>query len=266
MKAKTFLITAFIFLQVHFLFSQCISIELSVTWEKGYDITKEDSVVNAPKLNIIYRNNCNANYYLLKMSHSLNGLPYVPCHILYNNRVSQEPLTLNIEYLNGKNANMNFIVKFEDTPFLFKDWWVSIDPEDNDDKDAPINCLFNSIYAYIFSDRNSTKYELTRKYFEFFDETHKDILNSFRDQFIFVKSNETFIDIYDLVGFQILGGCYTFNINQNSLNNYIKVYQPDFVTHIYNELKIELPAVVGEYQRYSGAFNTNKVTVCFGDR
>ena len=32
------------------------------------------------------------------------------------------------------------------------------------------------------------------------------------------------------------------------------------------EQELELPEIVGEYQLYSGAFNTNKVTVCFGER
>ena len=45
---------------------------------------------------------------------------------------------------------------------------------------------------------------------------------------------------------------------KNTIENYVLTY--DHIT------KLELPAIVGEYQLYSGGFNTNKVTVCFGYR
>jgi len=68
MKPKILLITVFLFLQTNSIFSQCISIELSITWETGYDIFKKDSIVEIPSLNITYRNNCDTNYYFFKVS------------------------------------------------------------------------------------------------------------------------------------------------------------------------------------------------------
>ena len=61
----------------------CISIELSVTWKMGYDNFNKDSTVSIPILNIAYRNNCNGNYYFLKVSESKDSLPPIYCGICY---------------------------------------------------------------------------------------------------------------------------------------------------------------------------------------
>lgn len=73
---KKLIIVALLSIQVQIVFAQCISVELSVTWEAGYDIFEKDSMIHIPKLHIIYRNNCNTNYYFLKISENRDGLGY----------------------------------------------------------------------------------------------------------------------------------------------------------------------------------------------
>jgi hypothetical protein len=92
------------------------------------------------------------------------------------------------------------------------------------------------------------------------DITPENIISGFiKDQFVFLKSGETYIDTYNLIGFKLVEGCFTFMIDSEDIK--------DYVIGIGQETEeFELPAIVGEYSLYSGAFNTNKVTVCFGDR
>ena len=108
--------------------------------------------------------------------------------------------------------------------------------------------------------------EGTRKYkFSADDILSENIISSVGEQFVFLKSGETYTDTYNLIAFKILGGCYTFHTFDNIIENYVLTTEMDSVTKRPVEQKLELPETVGEYFRYSGSFNTNKVTVCFGD-
>jgi len=86
------------------------------------------------------------------------------------------------------------------------------------------------------------------------------ILDPVKDQFVFLKPNEIHTDTYNLVAYKIVEGCFTFFIKRKEIKNYVATYKDEI------DQEIELPEIVGEYHRYSGAFNTNKVTVCFGER
>ena len=120
---------------------------------------------------------------------------------------------------------------------------------------------------------NSSKWQ-----FEPPDVLPENLLDSVGDKFVFLKSGETHIDTYNLVAFQIVEGCYTFFIDQEDIKDYVLHTEIIFTNRdwIINEKgevtvktiehKLELPEIVGEYHLYSGAFNTNKVTVCFGKR
>ena len=275
MKAKTLLITTLLFLQVHFLFSQCISIELSVTWEMGHDIFEEDSIVYIPNLHIIYRNNCSTNFYFLKMSGSGNGLPCI-CY-------SARPHPDNIDYFLWSTnyrerakeyfnyANDNFNVTIGGRP-SFGDCWLiyndTIDITKAGYRDVINSDLYNK-YGYIYYEilKNAIfSYGFGRRDFKPSDLTVEHILDSVKDQFVFLKQGEIFIDTYNLVAFKIVEGCFTFYIAQDAIMSYVLMQEYDWEMSRFFDVEHELPAIVGEYHRYTGAFNTNKVTVCFGER
>jgi len=282
MNAKTLLIIALFLLQEQSVLSQCISIELSVTWETGYDIFQKDSVVDIPKLNIIYRNNCTVDYYFLKVSESRDGLPKLPCVVLvhpsfrgpdeslrwHNNFFERAKESINDakKYHGSKNENFHVIIGGE--PLYINSWEVSrntIDTFKNYSHDL-INCDLSKVYNYIYYENNDEEKVIMKLCFESSDITPENITDSLKDKFVFVKSGATFIDIYNLIGFKLIEGCFTFYVHQNDIKNYVLNLQWDSVNKENMEQKLELPEVVGEYQRYSGAFNTNKVTVCFGNK
>ena len=260
MKPKIFLITTLLFLQVHFLFSQCISIELSVTWEMGHDIFIKDSVMSIPILNITYRNNCDTNYYFFKVSPRSDDYPMVLCWGSIHPDES-------IDYLKkgefrGEYVNQNFNVLMGWQPSYEAGWLIF-----NDTINYPhqfsmenIHCILHLIYAYIYSGKNRD-YK-TPAYFVSSDITPENILLDLfvKDQFVYIKSGETHIDTYNLMGYKMVEGCFTFLITKNAIERYV------ITSFGLDEEKFELPTIVGEYHRYSGVFNTNKVTVCFGER
>jgi hypothetical protein len=271
-------------LQANNLFSQCISIEFSVTWEAGYHILKKDSMVSIPKLNIAYHNNCDTNYYFLKVIDNREGVPDVGCAILYGTSISslKKPDYHIIMNLNAKQyTNQNFNVTFWNTIYHCSSWFVYSDTIDiTKPVSFPVvNCSIASFCKYIRLN-NNPNYQYPRKHdFEPSDVLPENILGSVNDHFVFLKSGETHIDSFNLVPFQIVEGCYTFYTDQEDIKSYVLYQETIFDKNTKYVLdldgnptfkminhKLELPAIVSEYHRYSGAFNTNKVTVCFGDR
>jgi len=275
MKAKILLIIILFFLQSNCLFSQCISIELSITWQMGHDIFNKDSVISVPMLNITYRNDCNFDYYFLNVYASGNNLPEkFPCFLLDNIRYEEYIKSDYIKemQLYGKYTNKNFRVAIRgDNYYSTNWWWVYCDSTDKLDYYdyelfcAYVNCHLKRIYAYICHDaklednKRMTSEGASKLDFKQADLLPENLLYSVGERFVFLKSGETSTDIYNLIAFQIIEGCYTFLIDQDEIKKY--VLGADGI----NTIELELPSVVGEYQLYSGAFNTNKVTVCFGE-
>lgn len=240
-------------LQGQLLFSQCISIELSVIWEKGYDIFNKDSTVFIPILNITYRNNCDTNYYFLKVSDSDNGLPrLLSPDNMYNENLKSGDLKREFY---ARHANRNFIVNIRGTPWYTNIWSVYSDTVDFHNKMCSfefVNVALFNIYGYMNHDKSKKK----NIWLALSDTTSENILGLPKDLFVFLKPGETYIDTYNLIAFKLLAANFTFLTDQDEIKNYFKTTKEE----------VELPKIVGEYYRYSGAFNTNKVTVCFGEK
>jgi hypothetical protein len=275
MKTVILLIAAAIIcLHGKLVFAQSISVELSVTWETGYDIFKKDSVVYTPKLNITYRNLSNTNYYFLKISDSRKGLPMLPYagSIHPNFKNFEEYLqwrhdnTGRVKYDNY--ANKNFYVRIGGTSSYGDGWYAHSDTIDyyKGHRLSDINTDLQNIHEYIYLNNNSentNEYEI-KYYFSPLDLTPENILNAVKDKFVFLKANETYVDIYNLTGFKLVGGQFTFMINIDSFVNYVileSIWDSDKA--YWTEQKMELPAVVGKYHLYSGSFFTNSITVKF---
>jgi hypothetical protein len=173
------------------------------------------------------------------------------------------------EYFNHTNDNYN--VQIGGFPRLGDIWSIYSKTTDTT-KDRGrefINCNLKDIYNYIYYDILNNEifsYGSELRDFKPSDLTAENILDSVKDLFVFLKPGETFIDTYNLVAFKIVEGCFTFFIGQEDIKNYV-LYQehyPEMKRIV--DIEHELPTIVGEYHHYSGAFNTNKVTVCFGER
>ena len=260
MKLKIFFFTLFLFLQVHSLFSQCLSIELSVTWEMGYDIFQKDSIVSIPKLNITYRNNCDTNYYFFKVSPRKDGSKMILCSAM---RQYEDNDDLKRAKSHSNYVNQKFNVIMGESPWYDSGWDIFNDTIDSYEGKhfERVACDLDEIYQYMYAENHYKRVIKMPFYFVPSDITPENILTSVNDQFVFLKSRETFVDTYNLIGFKLVEGYFTFMIMQNEIENYV------VALHDYkNSINVELPEIVGEYHRYSGRFNTNKVTVCFGER
>ena len=242
------------------LFSQCISVELSVTWEMGYDIFKKDSIVSIPKLNITYRNNCDTNYYFFKVSPRKDGSIMILCSGMMQ---YEDNDYLKWAKLHGNYANQKFNVIMGKTPWYNAGWDIFNDTKDSYEGHyfERIGCDLDEIYQYMYAGNYFKRVIKMPFYFVPSDITPENILTSVSDQFVFLKSGKTFVDTYNLIGFKIVEGCFTFMILKNEIENYVIAFHDHK-----NSINVELPKIVGEYYRYSGGFNTNKVTVCFGER
>jgi len=262
MKVKTLLIIALLFLQWNFVFSQCISIELSVTWKMGYDIFNKDSVISIPMLNITYRNNCDTNYYFFKVSPRKDGYSMVRCYALRN--IFDHELQKIAKSYQYNYTNRAFNVLIGKGNSINKAWEIVEDTIEfflKDPSKERISCALQDIYQYLCSERYNKSTKNNHKCFEPSIVTPENILSgSGLERFVFLKPNETHIDTYNLIGYKFVEGSFTFHIDQNVIKNYVLGLDAG------RTIEIKLPAVVGEYQLYSGSFNTNKVTVCFGEK
>jgi len=272
MKAKILIITVLLSFQMQFVFAQCISVELSVSWNIGYDIFKKDSSVIIPKLHITYRNISGSNYYFLKVSDSRNGLPMIPYAGSVHPFDFDDYLRWRDDYLgramsHNNYANQNFHVTIGGMPLFSAGWFVISDSlyfgEEQEVEIESINSNLADIYEYIYRINNS-EYEIKKIYFPPSDVTPENILGAVKDQFVFLKPGETSIDIYNLIGFKLVEGCFTFIINQSCFKNYVLTESWDWENNqSRNKQEIKLPLKVGEYELYTGDFLTNQVRVSF---
>ncbi|MDR1114930.1 MAG: hypothetical protein LBL33_02040 [Tannerella sp.] len=267
---KILLVIVLLSFQVPIVFAQCISVELSVTWETGYNIFKKDTAIYIPKLRITYRNLSSNSYYFLKVSGGKGELPEMPYAGSVHPSNFDEYLRWRDDYFgkaksHNNYANQNFHVRIGGTPLYNDSWYVHSDTLDyhKEYEIDFINSELADIYEYIFRNSN-IKYVEKDLYFSPLDITPKNILGAVKSQFVFLKPNEVHIDTYNLIGFKLVEGCFTFMLNQNGFKSYVLV-QPiwDNKQSLWVEQKMELPIKVGEYHLYSGSFFTNSVKVDF---
>ena len=278
MRTKLSFISTFLLLHVNFLFAQCISIELSVIWEKEPHIHKKCAKVKTPKLNISYHNNCDTNYYFLKVSNNKDNLLGFICTLLVGHDPLKKPdYHAMVNYLAKSYSNQHFNVSIRFPRSSYFGCAAEVYPDTIDISKArgsdAINCSLNAFSSYIRYKKNPNYLSEEvrnpdgsfKRNFEPSDLLPENILGSMKDEYVFLKSGETYIDTYNLIAFQIIEGCYTFFVYGDTIMNYVSKNYYDSKLKKFVDEELALPARVGEYQLYSGGFNTNKVTVCFGE-
>ncbi|MBU1014059.1 MAG: hypothetical protein KKG99_13755 [Bacteroidetes bacterium] len=272
---KTINLYIILFLHLSFnisTYSQSVSIELSAKWVKGYDIFQKDSTIYYPELIITYRNNSDTNYYFQKISDSRCGLPMLPWGTLLQYPIEEylNPNYLKRAKMHENFANDNYKVIIGGDASFSKGWIIVNDTVDieveqeqeidmvNDD----LADIYEYIYREIFSKQPDTLNEVKTHYIES-DLIPEVIIDKFKDKFVFLMPGETCIDTYNLIGFKLLKGGFTFCICP-----YLPTYV--YTTPIwdknqskYIETKTMLPKLVGEYKLYSGNFNSNKIAITF---
>ena len=89
------------------------------------------------------------------------------------------------------------------------------------------------------------------------------VLTKYKNKFVFLKPGESYTDTYNLIGFKLLKGSFTFYVRPH-LPPYVYT-APIWDSHQsqYAERKVLLPQIVGGYTLYSGNFYSNKITITF---
>lgn len=251
-------------------FSQSVSIELSAKWIKGYDVFQKDSTLYYPQLIITYRNNSDTNYYFQKISDSRCGLPMLPLGTSLQYPIEEylNPNYLKRAKISGNYVNDSYKVIIGGDA-SFSKGWIIVNDTSNIEVEQEIDMVNDdlaNIYEYLYRNncvKQPDSLSEVKTHYTASDIIPEVIIDKFKDKFVFLMPGETCIDTYNLIGFKLLKGCFTF---------YICPYLPTYVytTPIwdknqskYIETKTMLPKLVGEYKLYSGNFNSNKISITF---
>lgn len=249
------------------LFAQCVSIELTVCWKKGNSVfVNNDSNTCLPYLNIIYRNNSEMPLYFLKVSQERKGLPQITRSSLPGQIVSNKSA---LKYANY--SGNSYIIELG-TSYNYLDGWEILPDTLNSGLEHEIDIINDDladIYEYIFN-KTSTEYTDINKerklHFNKSEINPDGILKSINDHFVFLNPGEIYTESYNLLGFQLVRGSFTFIINQNDLKDYVftePIWDNNQAKYI--ETKAYLPEKVGKYKLFYGDFNSNETTIKFSN-
>ena len=261
---KIFLNTVFFFSFVS-VYPQVISVELSIEWKKE-DILLPDTFLNGsnkscvPYLNITYRNNSDSAIYFLKVSASNKGIPPIVSLIFTSSENNVRP-PLSFSNYSGKD----YYVYIGNSPNCFNLWEVASDTctLSQDYGEEMINAELNDIYENLAKQlRVDIGYDFDSCPSKMDDMEEDMLIKMYKDNFIFLKSGETFTEHYNLTGFYLLGGNFEFSIHPNFFYDYMYgegTWNADQKKWILN--KLALPKHLNGYNLYSGMFLSNKVSI-----
>jgi hypothetical protein len=127
--------------------------------------------------------------------------------------------------------------------------------------------IYNYLHYYSQTEIKEEKKEEKEQWYHYFsDITHDTIINNSLDKFVFLKPGETYVDKYNLIGFQITGGTFTFQLDDTKSLDYIEgdpIFGDEAKSFVSHYQRRSLPLKVGKYGLFIGNFLTNKVTVQF---
>ena len=244
--------------------SQCVSIELSVSWKRDSFVFKsKENTYCYPSLEITYRNNSLQPLYFLKVLHPYNGLPrtFYLIHVLPQNRANLP--------LNCDNTGENYTVCFDDVPAMFNQTWYILSDSTYIEGEYEVDFVNDDLYRVyqnVFDTLSnesvfSPNHRVFFKESDFiFEEYPEEVV---KNQFVFLKPGESYIDTVNLIGFLLVGGNYTFRIKDDCLKSYVLgASRQDVEKEIFIETRIPLPPYIKEYKLYDGEIRTNEVRIC----
>ena len=266
-KNYCFVLTLVMFVVINnTLYSQDLSINLSIRWSEKPYLFNTDSIVQYPELVVSYTNNSNKKLYIKKTSNKPNG--YVgfmheiqsPYHRNENYSYIND---LNNDVINKPYKNNKYIVllSIEDT-YRYARWYLKDENYTDELENLETNqlnyyidvvnqCIYREIMGY-----NDT--EWGNLVFTQSDISKDSIWENRHNMFMFLNPHETKDDVYNLTCLYILKGTYTFIIDSEEFK---KDVVADFVP--WKRIGVPLPKKVKKYKLYSGKFTSNSVTVSF---
>lgn len=259
---KKLLIITFLLLNLSKSIAQCISIELAIEWRKP---TKEfytiDNMKCIPYLLVTYRNNTNNPVYFVKKSKSNENPP-----LIYGGTTKYvKAISDLVKFENLQKSKYKVYIGLTSNFLNYSDSWEILKYPDDiniEHESLIINDVLSDFYNII--NKSNKNNEPLPMIFYTNEITKKDIVTKLREKFVFLKAGEKYIDSFNLIGFQLLGGDYTFVLKNDSLANFIYTNSTwDTINEKWVFKKLNLPYKVGKYKLYSGTYCSNEVNIIF---
>lgn len=247
--------------------SQGVKIEISIRWDKNsielptkYDLYIKNECV--PFLKITYRNNTDSDIYFLKVINNRNHLPFMGNAWLDGVTIRDSVFKYFPPDLT--NEGKKLFIKINGLDIFTGDWNILTDTNhlqsiEDEYLDGQIGDFYWAISEQSDLERDSLN---PFGYFREADVTYDAIARNLHSDFIFLSSNESYSEEYNLIGFFLVGGKYEFYLSKHNFSNF--VYAESKNESILPR-KIFLPNQVNGYKLYFGPFDSNKVSTVFRD-
>lgn len=237
-------------------YGQKLSIELSIEWKyEESDIYSRLNFNNVPFLKIRYNNLSNDSIFLPKVYKNAYFLPQFAAGTL------MADFKLNdFDKMHVPSIDWNVLIG--GMPPNNMQWEVLPDSIDYDSEHevGEINQILSDIYNSIFKFNESN----TVRYDQITDIKELQILGELKEDFVFLLPHLNHVEYYNLVGFKVVGGCYSFALAFSKISDFLLTYSTWSNENEKWEFKeAQLPDKVGDYHLYSGNFLTNKIEIKF---
>lgn len=242
-------------------YGQTLSIELSIEWKnEKSDTCSMFNPISIPFLEIRYRNLTGDSIYLPKIYENRNSVPLFPAGPLMGRYKPYKIEETMLSYSNEKNS-----VLIGGMPIPNNKLWIVlpdsvISSEDEEYEVGEINQVLSDVYETILhiKENNATRYN------QISDIDESKIGGVLKDEFVFLLPYSEYVEYYNLSGFMIIGGTYSYSVFDNEICDFL------FTSSIWNNeeekwefKKVRLPEIVGGYHLYSGGFYTNEIRIAF---
>ncbi len=246
---------SFFYLSVY---SQCVSVEMSIDWKNSSKVYKDSFGTQCiPFLKVTYRNNTQDSIYFLKPIRndgSINFLSPTIDNKKFNKQKIPDYLNCKFQVLLFNNPYSNWSCGIISDSLIHND---SIEREKINDE------MFDT-YKYIWNISKIDEVESrnTKLSFDFNskDINENGISTKLREQFCFLKPDEIEVVEFSLIGFWLFKGVYTFTISTTTLFNFVYT-DPNWSSSLNKWIfdKTQLPNKVSKYKLYCGEVCTNSI-------
>ena len=251
-----------IFLSSIELFSQMISVKSSIEWRKPEtNKWRKYRLKKIPYLNITYSNPSKDSIYFKKVLSSFDiSVFYIPCIPVKSK--------INFKELKSHN-NEKFFINISNK--YWSDYWDLLNEKEKANTASEVEVANNdinedlhNIYKYLYKGYKVTEHPFVSATNENkIDITANNMLTKLRPYFIFLKPGENFTDSYDLTGFNILGGNFTFTLDFSIMDSVETTSSWDESQKKWVYKKEPLPSEVNGYKLYLGDIKSNETSINF---
>jgi hypothetical protein len=294
---KQYLFLILFFLLSFQLIAQDMSIEFSIEWKNSLDFSFKElknEDIRPAYLNITYRNISDRPLYCMKIAGGKSGLPeIILLHNDYQGKIFPFPSDDGyckrryfVGFRSNPHYNMNLAwnIRNDTTDIeykIIKETWkrpvydivcdgcpTGVIGGDTATLTDWLFVTLDNIYNFIYSNyclklREENGRNDKETYHYLYGIVQDTVMNNSLDKFVFLNPNEIYVDKYSLIGFQITGGMFTFQLDDTKSLDYVAtspVYEDECKQH---HVKKKLSKKVGEYEFFTGEFFSNKIVVQF---